>query len=388
MDGAGENGGRARLASNEVLERTNVRSTATAGPVPFLLATGIRDDVPMPSSPKPSEARDHAFWSGRRVLVTGAGGFIGSHLAERLSREGAKVRAFVRYNSRNDYGWLDSFEPALLDRVEVFRGDLANPEAVANALDDQEIVLHLGALIPIPYSYQHPREFVAANVIGTLNLLEAARRIEIHRIVHVSTSEVYGTAVSVPIDERHPLRAQSPYAATKIAADQLALSYKDSFGLGVVVARPFNTFGPRQSARAVIPTIVSQALSRDQIELGATDPMRDFLYVKDTVSGLMCCARTEHIEGEVINLGSGSEVSIGELADLICRLVGREMPIIHSSVRLRPPKSEVERLLADNEKASRLLDWRPEISLEDGLRRTIEWMTGTIEEYRPSIYNL
>jgi NAD dependent epimerase/dehydratase len=342
----------------------------------------------MPDAPKPSKSRDRAFWSGRRVLVTGAGGFIGSHLAERLSGEGAHVRAFVRYNSRNDYGWLDSLEPALLDRVEVFRGDLANPEAVANAVIDQEIVLHLGALIPIPYSYQHPREFVAANVIGTLNLLEAARRSDINRIVHVSTSEVYGTAVSVPINESHPLRAQSPYAATKVAADQLTVSYRESFGLAVVIARPFNTFGPRQSARAVIPTIVSQALSLDQIELGATYPMRDFLYVQDTVSGLMSCARTEHIEGEVINLGSGSEVSIGELVELICRLVGREVPIIQSSARLRPPGSEVERLIADNEKASRLLDWRPEVSFEDGLRQTIEWMTGTLEEYRPSIYNL
>jgi NAD dependent epimerase/dehydratase len=342
----------------------------------------------MSSGLTPSKSSNAAFWAGRRVLVTGAGGFIGSHLTERLSREGANVRAFVRYNSRNEYGWLDSLEPGLVERVEVFRGDLANPEALANALDDQEIVLHLGALIPIPYSYQHPREFVAANVIGTLNLLEAARRREIDRIVHVSTSEVYGTAISVPIDEGHPLRAQSPYAATKIAADQLALSYKDSFGLGVVVARPFNTFGPRQSARAVIPTIISQALSREQIELGATHPMRDFLYVQDTVSGLMSCGRTEGIEGEVINLGSGREISIGEAAEFICRLLGREVPIIQSDARLRPPASEVERLLADNDKASRLLDWRPEITLEDGLRQTVEWMTGTIEEYRPSIYNV
>src|SRR6476619_371194 len=225
-------------------------------------------------------------WSGRPVLVTGAGGFIGSHLAETLARAGANVRAFVRYNSRGDYGWLERADPDVAEEIEVFRGDLANPEAVTGAMEGREIVFHLGALIPIPYTYRHPREFVTA-------LVEAARREGPARIVHTSTSEVYGTAQTIPIDEEHPLHPQSPYAASKVGADQLALSFQRSFGTPVVVARPFNTLGPRQSARAVIPTIVTQALSRDLIELGATDPTRDFLFVEDTVQGIIRCAEAD-----------------------------------------------------------------------------------------------
>src|SRR5947208_592478 len=244
---------------------------------------------------------DSNAWSGRRVLVTGAGGFIGSHLAETLARAGASVRAFVRYTSRGDHGWLELADPQLAEAIEVFRGDLANPEAVANALSGCEFVFHLGALIPIPYSYRHPREFVTANVVGTLNLLEAARQGKPARIVHTSTSEVYGTAQAIPIDEEHPLHPQSPYAATKVAADQLALSFQRSFGTPVVIARPFNTYGPRQSARAVIPTIVTQALARDVIELGALSPTRDFLFVDDTVAGLLRCAEAQGVEGEVVN---------------------------------------------------------------------------------------
>jgi NAD dependent epimerase/dehydratase len=327
-------------------------------------------------------------WSGRRVLVTGAGGFIGSHVAETLVRAGASVRAFVRYISRGDYGWLEASPPEILEELEIFRGDLANPEAVANAVAGREIVLHLGALIPIPYSYRHPREFVTANVEGTLNVLEAVRREEVARIVHTSTSEVYGTAMRVPIDEEHPLHPQSPYAATKVGADQLALSYQRSFGTPVVIVRPFNTYGPRQSARAVIPTIIAQALSREKIKLGTTSPTRDFLYVADTVQGVLGCATVERIEGETINLGTGVEVSIGDLAQRILRLLGVEVPVVLDEGRVRPPDSEVERLVADVSKAQKLLGWRPEVSLEDGLRPTIEWFTGSLSFYKTSVYNV
>jgi NAD dependent epimerase/dehydratase len=327
-------------------------------------------------------------WAGRRVLVTGAGGFIGSHLAETLVTAGASVRAFVRYTSRGDVGWLEYSDTHILREIEVFRGDLANPEAVAGAMEGREVVLHLGALIPIPYSYRHPREFVTANVEGTMNVLEAARRADVSRIVHTSTSEVYGTAQRVPIDEEHPLHPQSPYAATKVGADQLALSYQRSFETPVVVVRPFNTYGPRQSARAVIPTIVTQALSRDVIDLGATDTTRDFLYVGDNVDGVLKAAAADHVVGEVINIGTGIEVSIGEVAERVLRLLGRDLPVIRDEQRLRPPDSEVERLVADTRKASRLLAWQPAVDLDDGLQRTIEWMTEWIDSYKPSIYNV
>lgn len=327
-------------------------------------------------------------WSGRRVLVTGAGGFIGSHLAERLASAGAEVRAFVRYTSRGDHGWLEDIAPDAAQAIEVFRGDLANPEAVLGAMSGCEAVFHLGALIPIPYSYRHPREFVTANVEGTLNVLEAARREEPARIVHTSTSEVYGTAQRVPIDEEHPLRPQSPYAASKVGADQLALSYQRSFGTPVVVARPFNTYGPRQSARAVIPTIATQALARDVVELGATAPTRDFLYVEDTAAGIVACAEADGVDGEVVNLGTGSEITIGELAERILRLAGRDVPVSLDEQRLRPPDSEVERLVADVAKARRLLDWEPRVDLDEGLRRTIEWLSRSLEGYKPSLYNV
>ena len=327
-------------------------------------------------------------WSGRKVLVTGAAGFIGSHLTEALARHGAEVRAFVRYNSRNDYGWLEQLDETLRDAVEIFRGDLTNPEAVANAVEERETVFHLGALIPIPYSYQHPREFVDANAAGTLNVLEACRRRDVRRLVQTSTSEVYGTALRVPIDEEHPLNAQSPYAATKIAADQLALSFWRSFETPVVVARPFNTYGPRQSARAVIPTLITQALALESVELGSTHPTRDFLYVEDLARGFMRCAEADGVEGEVINLGTGTEITIAELAATVFRLVGRESALTYSEERARPEKSEVERLLADAAKAKRLLDWQAEVSLEEGLRRTIEWFEGSLDAYKPSIYNV
>jgi NAD dependent epimerase/dehydratase len=327
-------------------------------------------------------------WNGRPTLVTGAAGFIGSHLVEALARSGADVRAFVRYNSRNDYGWLEELDATTLDNVEIFRGDLANPEAADGAVKGCDSVFHLGALIPIPYSYLHPREFVDANVTGTLNVLEACRRRDVRRLVHTSSSEVYGTAQSVPIDENHPLRAQSPYAATKIGADQLALSFKDSFDTPVVIARPFNTYGPRQSARAVIATLITQAMTRDAVELGSTHPTRDFLYVGDTVRGMIRCAEAEGIEGEVINLGTGVEVSVGEVASLIFRLLDRELPVEFSPDRARPKESEVERLLADASKAERLLGWKPEVALEDGLQLTVEWFRDALARYKPSLYNV
>jgi dTDP-glucose 4,6-dehydratase len=335
-----------------------------------------------------NERSDTSFWKSRPVLVTGAAGFIGSHLTEWLVRAGADVRAFVRYNSRNDYGWLEALEPAVFEALEVFRGDLANPEAVLGAAEGRDVVLHLGALIPIPYSYRHPREFVSANVEGTLNVLEAARRTSVARLVQVSTSEVYGTAVSTPISEEHPLNAQSPYAATKIAADQLALSFRAAFETPVVIARPFNTFGPRQSARAIIPTVITQALAGAKVEMGARHPTRDFLYVEDTVAGLVDCGRAPGVEGEVINLGSGKEISIGDLAELIASLSGQEVEFAQDDERLRPPASEVERLLADRTKATELLGWEPRVDLEEGLRTTIGWFREALDAYKPSLYNL
>jgi NAD dependent epimerase/dehydratase len=336
-----------------------------------------------PDSPDASD-----YWLGRRVLVTGAGGFIGSNLVEHLVHRGAKVRAFVRYNSRNDYGRLETCDRVVLDQVEVFTGDLTNPEAAAGAVDGCETVLHLGALIPIPYSYRHPREYVAANVTGTLNVLESSRRAAVSRIVQVSSSEVYGTAQTVPIPESHPLNAQSPYAATKVGADQLALSYWYAFRTPVVLARPFNTFGPRQSARAVIPTIISQALSRDVIELGTTTPTRDLLFVEDTAAGIARCAEEPGVEGETFNLGSGAEFSIAEVARRVLALLDRDLPIVTNSERVRPPESEVERLVADCSKARELLGWTPQIGFEDGLRRTISWIERFLHLYKTDVYNV
>jgi NAD dependent epimerase/dehydratase len=327
------------------------------------------------------------FWAGRPVLVTGAGGFIGSHLVELLVRAGADVRAFIRYNSRNDFGQLERLPTEVLEAVDVYAGDLVNPEAVANAVDGRTTVLHLGALIPIPYSYRHPREFVAANIEGTLNVLEAARRSSVERVVQVSTSEVYGTAQQVPISETHRLHPQSPYAASKVASDQLALSFARSFGLDVVVARPFNTFGPRQSARAIIPTIVTQALAREQVELGATTPTRDFLFVEDTAAGLARCAEADGVTGEVFNLGTGTEISIGELAKRILTLLGRQVGIVTAEERLRPEGSEVERLVADVTRAREQLGWQPTVSLDEGLRRTIAWIEKSLASFKPEIYN-
>jgi dTDP-glucose 4,6-dehydratase len=324
----------------------------------------------------------------RRALVTGAGGFIGSHVVERLVEAGAVVRAFVRYNSRNDYGRLQDLSPSLLAEVDVYPGDLANPEAVAAAMAGCDTVLHLGALIPIPYSYRHPREFVSANVEGTLNVLEAARRLDMQRVVHVSTSEVYGTAQQVPIPETHPLHPQSPYAASKVAADQLALSYFRSFSLPVVVARPFNTFGPRQSARAVIPTIITQALARDRIELGTVHTTRDFLYVADTAAGLVRCATAAGVEGDELNLGTGEERSIADVVAGVCAIVGREPDVVEMEERLRPELSEVERLVADVSRARSRLGWTSQTPFAEGLERTVAWVRDALPSFKTEIYNV
>ncbi len=323
-------------------------------------------------------------WQGKKVLVTGAGGFIGSHLVESLLAQGALVRAFIRYTSRNEAGFLQNVSG--IPELEILAGDLTDESAVDGAVEGMEIVFHLGALISIPYSYQHPRQVVTSNVIGTLNVLMACRRHGTQRLVHTSTSEVYGTARHVPIDEEHPLQGQSPYSASKIGADKLVESFHCAYDLPAVTVRPFNTYGPRQSARAVIPTIISQALNRETIHLGNLDSKRDFTYVSDTVAGFELAALAEGVEGEVFNLGTGTEVSIGELAEMILQIVDRQVPIELDEQRLRPEKSEVDRLLSDNSYARRRLDWQPQVSLEDGLRKTVDWIAEHPEFIDPDRY--
>ena len=325
-------------------------------------------------------------WQGRTVLVTGAAGFIGSHLVERLLHEGAKVRAFVHYNSRNHWGHLEDLLPHQRQDVEIVSGDLRDPGRVDAAVNGVDVVFHLGALIAIPYSYVAPQDVVLTNVVGTLNVLEAARRHGTSRVVHTSTSEVYGTAQYVPIDERHPLVGQSPYAASKIGADQIALSYQMSFELPVAIARPFNTYGPRQSARAVIPAIIVQALTQKHIMLGATFPTRDLNFVTDTVDGFLKIAEADAALGEVINLGTGREVSVGDLAATINKLAGRDIPVVFDANRVRPDASEVERLLADARKAKTLVGWEPRHTLDEGLRATIDWIRQHLDQYKPTVY--
>jgi NAD dependent epimerase/dehydratase len=326
------------------------------------------------------------FWSNKRVLVTGAGGFIGSHLVEALVREGAQVRALVRYNARNDPGLVRFLAPEILSALEVLPGDIRDLSAVQKAMQGVTHVFHLGALIAIPYSYLHPAEVVETNVIGTLNVLLAGQTAGVERIVHTSTSEVYGTALRVPIDEEHPLQGQSPYAASKIGADKLAESFFCSYNLPVVTLRPFNTYGPRQSARAVIPTMIMQALTRDVIRLGNLDTTRDFTYVTDTVRGFLHAAQTPNIEGRTINLGTGQEMRVGDLAEQIIALVGRPVRIEIDPTRLRPEKSEVQRLLSNNQLAQSLMAWQPEVPFEDGLRSTIAWVEQNIALYSPDRY--
>ncbi|MEZ0394852.1 MAG: GDP-mannose 4,6-dehydratase [Anaerolineales bacterium] len=326
------------------------------------------------------------MFRGTKVLVTGAGGFIASHLVERLVGEGAHVRAFIRYNSRGDVGRLRLLPADVFSRLEVVAGDLRDSEAVAAAVEGMDLVFHLGALIAIPYSYLHPREVIETNVMGTLNVLMAARRHRTPRLVHTSTSEVYGTGQYLPIDERHPLQGQSPYSASKIGADKIAESFYRAFDVPVVTIRPFNTYGPRQSARAVIPTIISQALTRSEVRLGSLEPARDLTFVSDTVEGFLLGARAEGILGQEINLGSEAAITVGELCQKIFAILGKSPKIVVEEKRKRPDKSEVMILRASNQKARQLLGWQPQVSLEDGLRMTIEWIAGHLDLYRPDEY--
>jgi NAD dependent epimerase/dehydratase len=326
-------------------------------------------------------------WQEKAVLVTGAGGFIGSHLTERLARDGAQVRALVRYTSRHDRGFLAHLPEEQCARVRIIYGDIRDLKTVRDAVRGVQYVFHLAASVSIPYSLQYPQAVVEANIGGTLNVLLSARDSDsIQRVVLTSTSEVYGTARYVPIDETHPLQAQSPYAATKIAADALGISFQHSFGTPVVLVRPFNAYGPRQSMRAVIPTIIVQALTRDQVMLGALRPTRDFTYVIDTVDGFLRAAVATNAVGQVINLGSGQEISIGDLAQRIVRLLERHIPIVQDPQRLRPVGSEVERLCANSSLAQRLLGWQPEIPLDEGLRRTMSWIRTSLDLYCPDEY--
>ncbi|MBE0411062.1 MAG: GDP-mannose 4,6-dehydratase [Anaerolineales bacterium] len=322
------------------------------------------------------------------TLVTGAGGFIASHLIEALLPRAAALRAFVHYNSRGDPGLLNLLPTATRREIDIVAGDLRDLEAVDKAVQGCELVLHLGALISIPYSYRHPVEVVETNVSGSLNVLLAARRANVTRLVHTSTSEVYGTAQRVPIDEDHPLQGQSPYSASKIAADKLAESFYRSYDLPVVTLRPFNTYGPRQSARAVIPTIIAQALTQPEVRLGNLAARRDLTYVEDTVDGFLRAAQQPGLEGQTINLGSGSEITIADLAKDIIALIGNSVELVEDASRLRPEKSEVERLLADNSRAQKLLGWRPVTPLKRGLQQTIDWMAENIDLYQPERYQI
>lgn len=331
----------------------------------------------------------------KKILVTGADGFIGSHLAESLVRAGHEVRAFVFYNSFNSWGWLDESDEEVRKEIDVFTGDIRDPFGVKKAMDGCDAVFHLAALIAIPFSYHSPDAYVDTNIKGTLNILQAARELEVQRVIHTSTSEVYGTAQYVPIDEKHPLVGQSPYSASKIGADQLAYSFFASFDLPVITIRPFNTYGPRQSARAVIPTIISQiANGEKEISLGSISPTRDFNYVSDTVEGFTRAIEAQNCFGEVINLGSGFEISIGDLALLIAELMGSEIKIKTDEERIRPELSEVDRLLASNLKARDKLGWQPGIKeldgLRNGLKQTISWFSDdkNLSRYKSDIYNI
>ncbi|KAA0890487.1 NAD-dependent 4,6-dehydratase LegB [Oryzomonas rubra] len=331
----------------------------------------------------------------KKILVTGADGFIGSHLTEELVRSGCDVRAFVCYNSFNSWGWLDSLAPELLTSLDVFSGDIRDPHGVKQAMTGCDIVLHLAALIAIPYSYHSPDTYIDTNIKGTLNILQAARELGVAKVVHTSTSEVYGTARFVPITEEHPLQGQSPYSASKIGADQLALSFYHSFETPVAIIRPFNTYGPRQSARAFVPTVITQIASGARtIRLGALHPTRDLNYVADTVAGFMAVAQCDAAVGEVINIGSNYEISMGDTARMIADIMGADIEIVTDQERLRPEKSEVERLWADTAKARRLLKHEQNYAglegLRRGLARTIEWfaLPENLKLYKPHIYNI
>ena len=328
---------------------------------------------------------------GSKVLVTGADGFIGSHLVQRLVRDGVAVRAFIFYNSFNNWGWLDTLAPDELAKIDVFAGDIRDPFGVKTAMQGCDVVFHLASLIAIPYSYHSPQSYVETNINGTLNVVQAGRELNTKKIVHTSTSETYGTAQYAPIDEEHPLQGQSPYSASKIGADQMALSYFRSFDLPVSIIRPFNTYGPRQSARAIIPTVISQiADGHKEIKIGDLTPIRDFNYVADTVDGFIKIAETDQSIGEVINIGSGSEVSIGELINIIIKLMNAEVKIVSETQRIRPEKSEVYRLFADISKAQKIINYKPLTTLESGLLQTINWFqdSANLSKYKTGIYNI
>jgi len=327
-------------------------------------------------------------WQNEQVLVTGGAGFIGSHLTEKLIELGAKVKVLVHYNSRNDWGYLEYLSKDYLDQVEIFQGDVQDPYSVQKAVEGSSIVFHLASLIAIPYSYIAPASYVETNVKGTLNVMEACLQAEVKRVVHTSTSETYGTALYTPIDEKHPLQGQSPYSASKIGADKIVESYYRSFDLPVSTLRPFNTFGPRQSARAVIPTIIAQALTSNVVELGSLDPVRDLTYMKDTVLGFIKMAESEKVIGEVINIGNGKGITIGDLTAKIISLVGKELKIRTNEIRIRPEKSEVMMLICDNSRAEAFMDWKPKYTLEEGLKATIEFVKANINQYKSNIYNI
>ena len=327
----------------------------------------------------------------KSVLVTGADGFIGSHLTEYLLQQGYKVKAFVLYNSFNSYGWLDTLPPHLLDQIEIFAGDIRDPNGVRVAMEGIDMVFHLAALIAIPYSYHSPDSYVDVNIKGTLNVLQAARLLGTERVLVTSTSEVYGTAQYVPIDEKHPFQGQSPYSATKIGADRMAESFYRSFDLPVTIVRPFNTYGPRQSARAVIPTIITQLLNgKEEVQLGDLTPTRDLVFVKDTVRGFEAIARTDQTIGEEINIATQEEISIGQLAQTMIDQINPQARIVQDPQRMRPSKSEVRRLLGANAKIKSLTDWEPEYDLRAGIAETVDWFAQkeNLQSYKHEIYNI
>lgn len=328
---------------------------------------------------------------GKKVLVTGADGFIGSHLVERLIEEGCDVKAFVYYNSFNSWGWLDSFPKSVLSRIEIFSGDIRDPNGVRTAMAGVDVIFHLAALIAIPFSYHSPDSYIDTNIKGTLNVLQAAKDLNVQKVLVTSTSEVYGTAQYVPIDEKHERQPQSPYSASKIGADCIAESFYRSFNLPVTIVRPFNTFGPRQSARAVIPTIITQLLNgRKEISLGDITPTRDLLYVKDTVNGFVAIAKADELTGQDCNIATQSEISVGDLANMLIQIIEPTAMIVQENARLRPEKSEVFRLFGSKEKISKYTDWKQLYSLEDGLRETIEWFRNeeNLKNYKANIYNI
>ncbi len=328
------------------------------------------------------------MWEQNQVLVTGAGGFIGSHLTEALVKAGAKVRVFIRYNSRDGRGNLEDLEPKVLEQIEIIAGDLRDADAIERSVKGCNAVFHLGALVGIPYSYKNPREVVETNILGTFNVLTAARDHGVDRIVHTSTSEVYGSACYVPIDEAHPLQGQSPYSASKIGADKLAESFYATFGLPVVTIRPFNCYGPRQSARAVIPTLITQALVCEEIRLGNTDALRDFTFVSDTAQAFIKAAQTQEAFGKVINVGSGQEISIGQLANMIIDSTRSKAKIVVDETRVRPSRSEVTRLLADNRLAKETLGWESRVTLGEGVNRTVAWIATHLNRFQIGKYQI